>query len=88
MTDATVVSLCRQYLETWEPAVLMVLADRLEEVGFAGIDVVVLGWHDLPALRRFFEERGRDWHKSNGNMGRLDSTVPAILRLYSGEGGQ
>ena len=23
MTDATVVSLCRQYLETWEPGVLM-----------------------------------------------------------------
>lgn len=30
MTDATVVSLCRQYLETWEPGVLMVLSDRLE----------------------------------------------------------
>lgn len=33
MTDATVVSLCKEYLATWEPAVLMVLCDRLEELG-------------------------------------------------------
>ncbi len=33
MTDATVVSLCKQYLETWDHAILPVLADRLEELG-------------------------------------------------------
>ncbi len=33
MTDPTVVSLCRQYLQTWNNAILPLLCDRLEELG-------------------------------------------------------
>ncbi len=41
MTDPTVVSLCRQYLQTWDAAILPLLCDRLEEIGPAD----VAGWH-------------------------------------------
>ncbi len=79
MTDPTVVSLCRQYLAATtgnhDNRILLVLCDRLEEIGFTGVKVVLLGHHDLPTLRDYFTRR-TDY---------LDVTVPAILEQYGGE---
>ncbi len=78
MTDPTVVSLCKQYLQTWDNTMLPLLADRLEELGWNGGDLnneytTWLTFNDMAALRRRF----------NG-LGRRDVTVPAILNLYNG----
>ncbi len=79
MTDPIVVSLCRQYLKTWDTTVLPLLADRLEELGWDGGNLnneytTWLNFKDLAALRKCF----------NG-LGRRDVTVPAILKQYGGE---
>ncbi len=78
MTDHTVVSLCRQYLAATcgnhDNRLLLVLCDRLEEIGFTGMNVVLFGHYDLPKLRDYFARR-TDY---------LDVTVPAILKQYNG----
>ncbi len=69
MTDPTVVSLCRQYLQTWDNAILPLLLDRLEELDDQQVDLL--------------KHRFSPWW-SYGNC-RFNWTVPAILKQYGGE---
>ncbi len=76
MTDATVVSLCRQYLQTWDNTMLPLLADRLEELGWPGGFLEHFHFVNVHELRRFFNARP---------SGKRNVTVPAILKQYGGE---
>ncbi len=69
MTDPTVVNLCRQYLATWDNAILPLLCDRLEEL-------------NEPELGKF---KGILLSRMRYTDCRFTWTVPLILKQYGGD---